>query len=52
MALASLADRSPTTPAEAAQDRSAPGKVTGRLKRALDAMIWQAMKRADARDKF
>mgnify|MGYP007083438539 CR=1 FL=1 len=31
-----------------ARDRSLPGKVTGRLKRALDAIVWQGLDRADA----
>ena len=31
-----------------AVDRSFPGKVTGKLKRALDAMIWDGLKRDDA----
>lgn len=48
MALASLAERTPTTPAEAVKERSAPGQVTGRLKRALDAMVWQGLTRAAA----
>lgn len=38
----------PTRQQLAAQDRSLPGKVTGRLKRALDAMVWQGLKRAEA----
>lgn len=32
----------------AAEGRSAPGKVTGKLKTALHAMIWLGMKRAEA----
>lgn len=48
MALASLVDRQPVTPAEAAQDRSAPGKVSGRLKCAMDALIWRGLSRAEA----
>lgn len=32
----------------AAVERSAPGKVTGRLKRAIDAMVWQGLKRGEA----
>lgn len=31
-----------------ARERSLPGKVTGRLKRALDAIVWQGLDRADA----
>lgn len=31
-----------------AKDRSAPLQVTGKLKRALDAMVWQALDRAEA----
>jgi hypothetical protein len=31
-----------TRQAIAARDRSLPGKVTGRLKRVLDAMVWEA----------
>jgi hypothetical protein len=37
-----------TRQAIAAQDRSLPGKVTGRLKRAIDAMVWQAASRKEA----
>lgn len=48
MALASLADRTPVPAAEAAKDRSAPGKVSGRLKCAMDALIWEGKSRADA----
>ena len=32
----------------AARDRSRPGKVSGRLKRVLDAMVWEAASRKDA----
>jgi hypothetical protein len=32
----------------AARDRSLPGKVTGRLRTAIDAMVWQAANRKDA----
>ena len=32
----------------AAQDRSLPNKVTGRLRRAVDAMVWQAASRKEA----
>jgi hypothetical protein len=32
----------------AAQDRSAPRRITGRLKAALDRMVWRGDKRADA----
>jgi hypothetical protein len=38
----------PTRQAIAAQDRSAKGKVTGRLKRALDEMVWGGSCRTDA----
>jgi hypothetical protein len=48
MALASLADKPPANRSESAKERSAPGKVTGRLKLALDEMIWKGTKRADA----
>lgn len=48
MALASLADRIPVPAAEAAKDRSAPGKVSGRLKAAMDALIWRGLSRAEA----
>lgn len=48
MALASLAGRTHSTPLEKAIDRSAPGQVTGRLKRAMDALIWEGLPRAQA----
>jgi hypothetical protein len=32
----------------AAQDRSLPGLVTGKLRRALDAMVWSGARRAEA----
>lgn len=48
MALASLATKPPADRSEAARERSARGKVTGRLKVALDEMIWKGTKRADA----
>lgn len=38
----------PTRQQLAAVDRTAPGKVTGRLKRALDAMVWTGINRNDA----
>jgi len=38
----------PTRQQIAAEGRSAPLKVTGKLKVALDAMVWQGMKRAAA----
>jgi hypothetical protein len=38
----------PTPQAIAAIDRSAAGKVTGRLRRAIEAMVWQASRRPDA----
>lgn len=48
MALASLAQR-PTIPlTEAARDRTSPGKVTGKLLVALNAMIWEGKKRSEA----
>jgi hypothetical protein len=37
-----------TRQAVAAVDRSLPGKVSGRLKRALDAMVWQRLPRDQA----
>lgn len=40
-ALASPAPRQPI-------ERSKPGKITGRLRKALDAMVWQALARDDA----
>jgi len=51
MALASLADRSPVPAAEAAKDRSAPGVVSGRLKCAMDALIYEGSDRATAAKK-
>jgi hypothetical protein len=51
MALASLANREPTTRAEAIQGRSEPGKVTGKLKVALDAMVWIGLSRSEAATK-
>ncbi len=38
----------PSRQALAAKDRSLPGKVTGRLKRAIDLMVWEAASRSDA----
>lgn len=38
----------PSHQALAAQGRSAPGKVTGRLRKAIDAMVWQGARRAEA----
>jgi hypothetical protein len=38
----------PTRQKLACQGRSLPGKVTGKLKTALDAMVWQAASRKDA----
>jgi hypothetical protein len=32
----------------AARDRSLPGKVTGRLRRAIQSMVWEAARRSDA----
>ena len=37
-----------TRQAIAAQDRALPGKVTGRLKRAIIEMVWSGARRADA----
>lgn len=42
------AEQPATRQAIEAKDRSLPGKVTGKLKTALDAMIWEGMKRDDA----
>jgi len=39
---------SPTRQAIAAKNRSRPGKVTGRLRIALDEMVWKASSRAEA----
>lgn len=41
----------PTRQAIAVIDRSAPGKVTGKLKVALQVMVWEGLKRADAATK-
>lgn len=38
----------PTRQALEAKDRSLPGKVTGRIKRAIDAMVWQGARRDEA----
>ncbi len=38
----------PTRQAIAAQDRSAPRRVTGRVKVALDAMVWEGLTRDNA----
>jgi hypothetical protein len=44
-----LAEHRPAShQALAARGRSAPGKVTGRLKRALDAMVWEGLMRKQA----
>jgi hypothetical protein len=43
-----VTDTQPTRQAIAAIDRSLPGKVTGRLRKAVDLMVWQAARRADA----
>lgn len=48
MALASSLTRIPVHQAVAAQDRSAPGKVTGKLLVALKAMVWDAKTRRQA----
>lgn len=47
MLLQSL-DTQPTRQKIAAQGRSSPGKVTGKLLIALNAMVWQGMSRKDA----
>jgi uncharacterized protein YlxW (UPF0749 family) len=41
-------DLAPSRQKIAARDRSLPGKVTGRLKVAIDAMVWQAANRKEA----
>jgi hypothetical protein len=41
-------DDNPTRQAIAAKDRSAPMKVTGKLKHALDLMVWKGARRAAA----
>jgi hypothetical protein len=38
----------PTRQALAAKDRSLPGKVTGRLRKAIDLMVWQGARRSEA----
>jgi hypothetical protein len=38
----------PNRQALAAQNRSLPGKVTGRLRNAIDAMVWKAASRKEA----
>lgn len=38
----------PTRQQLAAQGRSAPGKVTGKLRKALDAMVWEGLPRKEA----
>lgn len=38
----------PTRQQLAAEGRTAPGKVTGKLKRAIDLMVWEGLKRAEA----
>ena len=38
----------PTRQALAAKERSLPGKVTGRLRAAISAMVWQGARRAEA----
>jgi hypothetical protein len=43
-----LSSPQPTRQALAVKDRSAPLKVTGKLKVALDAMVWQGARRAEA----
>jgi hypothetical protein len=51
MPLASRANRIKSTRAEAVIDRSVKGGVSGRLKRALDAMVWGGLPRAQAAEK-
>jgi hypothetical protein len=41
----------PSRQALAARDRSLPGRVTGRLRAALDAMVWEAASRREAAEK-
>jgi hypothetical protein len=41
-------DRPPTHQSVAARDRSQPGKVTGKLRVAIEAMVWAALPRAEA----
>ncbi|CCE06447.1 hypothetical protein BRAS3843_1730016 [Bradyrhizobium sp. STM 3843] len=41
----------PSRQAVAAQDRSAPGQVTGRLRTAILAMVWEGARRAQAAEK-
>lgn len=38
----------PTRQQLAAEGRTKPGQVTGKLRKALDAMVWQGLKRQDA----
>lgn len=51
MPLASRSTRVPVAPADAARDRSAPGKVTGKLLTAMQAMVWNGMTRLEAATK-
>lgn len=49
-AVSMTTDLSPQTTRQAveAADRSAPGRVTGRLKTAIDKMVWEGARRAEA----
>jgi hypothetical protein len=51
MPLASLTNRSPKPPTEAAHNRSSPGKVTGKLLVALSAMVWSGCTRKEAAER-
>jgi hypothetical protein len=51
MPLASLSNRSPKHPAEAAHNRSSPRKVTGKLLVALSAMVWSGCTRKEAAER-
>jgi hypothetical protein len=44
-------DLAPTRQAIAAKDRSLPGRVTGRLRRAIDLMVWEAASRKQAAER-
>lgn len=46
--LGAITPTEPTRQQLAAQGRSAPGKVTGKIKTAIDAMVWQGLKRDEA----
>jgi hypothetical protein len=51
MPLASLTNRPPKPPAEAAHNRSSPGKVSGKLLVALSAMVWSGCTRKEAAER-